>query len=167
MAECLCASYAKEYGVKVKVARLAATFGAGIDPQENRVFAQFARSVLTGEDIVLHTNGEKANCYCYTVDAVTGILTLLLKGEVGEVYNICNMDTFCSIREMAEIFVEMGEDSHSKLVFDIPEDVASLGYAPTSIMHLNSEKIMQLGWKPQVDMKVMAQRLMQSLKTEE
>ena len=167
MAECLCTAYISQYNVPVKIARLASTFGAGIDPQENRVFAQFARSVLRGEDIVLHTKGEKANCYCYTIDAITGILTLLLEGEVGQAYNVCNMDTFCSIKEMAETFVEMGENSTSQLVFDIPEDVASLGYAPTSIMQLNSEKIMRLGWKPQVDMKTMAQRLMRSLKTEE
>ena len=167
MAECLCASYASEYGVPVKIARLAATFGAGIDPGENRVFAQFARSVLAGEDIVLHTKGEKANCYCYTVDAVTGLLVLLLKGEQGQAYNICNMDTFCSIKEMAETFVRMGESKDSKLVFDIPEDVASLGYAPTSIMQLNSEKMMGLGWKPQVDMDAMADRLMRSLKDED
>ena len=29
------------------------------------------------EDIVLHTKGDKANCYCYTSDAVAGILLLL------------------------------------------------------------------------------------------
>ena len=166
MVECLCASYASEYGVPVKIARLAATFGAGIDPWENRVFAQFARSVIAGEDIVLHTKGEKANCYCYTVDAITGILLLLLKGEVGQAYNVCNMDTFCSIKEMADTFVRVGNCS-SKLVFDIPEDLASLGYAPTSIMKLNSEKIMQLGWRPRVDMPTMADRLMQSIRVDE
>lgn len=163
MAECLCASYASEYGVPVKIARLAATFGAGIDPGENRVFAQFARSVLGGEDIVLHTKGEKANCYCYTTDAVSGLLTLLLEGEAGQAYNIANMETFCSIREMAEIFIDAGKKKESRLVFDIPEDAASLGYAPTSVMKLNSEKMMQLGWKPQVNMSSMASRLMQSM----
>lgn len=164
MAECLCAAYASEYGVNVRVARLAQTFGAGISKEENRVFAQFARSVLNGEDIILHTKGDKANCYCYTSDAVAGILVLLTKGENGQAYNVANMDTFCSIREMAEIFLEYDETKRSILRIEIPENVVSLGYAPSSILKLNSEKIMQLGWKPKHDMKAMASRLMESLK---
>ena len=45
-AEGLCHNYAVEKQVKVKVARLAQTFGAGVSKQDNRVFAQFARSVI-------------------------------------------------------------------------------------------------------------------------
>lgn len=164
MAECLCASYTSEYGVPIKIARLAATFGAGIDAKENRVFAQFSKSIISDEDIILHTKGEKANCYCYTVDAVMGLLILLLKGESGQAYNICNMETFCSIKEMAQIFINLSESKKSKLVFDIPKDLDSLGYAPTSIMRLDSEKMMRLGWKPKYDMEAMANRLIQSLK---
>ena len=58
MCECLCNAYAAQYGLNVKSARLAQTFGAGILPTENRVFAQFARSAISGDDIVLHTTGE-------------------------------------------------------------------------------------------------------------
>lgn len=163
MSECLCASYASEYHVPVKIARLAQTFGAGIGANENRVFAQFARSVMEHKDIVLHTTGEKANCYSYTSDAITGILTLLTKGESGQAYNVANMETFCSIREMAEFFVQAGGHTDSKLVFDIPEDVSKFGYAPSSIMRLNSEKLMSLGWKPRMNMMDMAKRLMQSM----
>ena len=41
--ECLCAAYAAEYGVPVKIARLAQTFGAGVSRTDGRVFAQFTR----------------------------------------------------------------------------------------------------------------------------
>lgn len=57
LCENMCVAYMREYGVKVKIARLAQTFGAGILPGENRVFAQFAKSVISGRDIVLHTRG--------------------------------------------------------------------------------------------------------------
>ena len=96
MCECLSAAFASEYAVPVKVARLSATSGPGIDPEDKRVIGQFARSVIYGKDIVLHTKGDKANCYLYTADALTGILFLLLNGESGEVYNICNPQTFSS-----------------------------------------------------------------------
>ena len=167
MAECLCAAFASEYQVNVRIARLAQTFGAGIAKDENRVFAQFARSVLKGEDIVLHTKGDKANCYCYTSDAITGILILLTKGENGQSYNVANMETFCSIRELAEIFLQFDEKKQCELRIEIPENAESLGYAPSSILRLNSGKLMNLGWKPEKNMRDMAGRLLKSMKLDE
>lgn len=164
MAEVLCASYAQEYDVNVKIARLAQTFGAGISKEENRVFAQFAKSVINGEDIILHTKGDKANCYCYTSDAVAALLILLTKGEKGQAYNIANMETFCSIREMAEIFLKFDETKACQLRIEIPDNLASLGYAPSSILKLNSDKLQALGWKPEKNMADMAYRLMESMK---
>ena len=164
MAECLCAAFASEYQVNVRIARLAQTFGAGIAKDENRVFAQFAKSVLKGEDIVLHTNGEKANCYCYTSDAIAGILILLTKGENGQAYNVANIETFCSIRELAEVFLQFDDKKRCELRIEIPENAASLGYAPSSILRLNSEKLMNLGWKPEKNMRKMAERLLESMK---
>lgn len=164
MAEGLCGAYAHEYQVPVKTARLAQTFGAGIAKNENRVFAQFAHSIMDGHDIVLHTDGSKAHCYCYTTDAVLGLLTVLLRGADGEAYNISNQGTFCTIREMAEMLIREHPQSGSKLVFDIPEDANKFGYAPTSRMLVNSEKLNALGWKAEVDLPEMFERLMKYMR---
>lgn len=164
MAEGLCGAYAHEYQVPVKTVRLAQTFGAGIPEGENRVFAQFARSILTGKDIVLHTDGSKAHCYCYTADAVCGILKVLLDGAPGEAYNVSNEETFSTIREMAEMVIAEYPESGSELVFDIPEDMNQFGYAPTSRMLINAEKLRTLGWRPEVDLKEMFRRLIASMR---
>ena len=164
MAEGLCGAYAHEYHVPVKTARLAQTFGAGISRQENRVFAQMARSILKGEDIVLHTDGSKAHCYCYTSDAVRGLLTILLEGKAGEAYNVSNEATFGTIREMAEMLVRNYPESGSELIFDIPEDVAKLGYAPTSRMLINAGKLHSLGWVPEYNLPQMFERLLASMR---
>lgn len=164
MAEGLCGAYAHEYQVPVKIVRLAQTFGAGAPETENRVFVQFARSIMTGTDIVLHTDGSKAHCYCYTADAVLGLLTVLLKGTPGEAYNVSNESTFSSIREMAEMLVQNYPESGSKLVFDIPEDANKFGYAPTSRMLVNAEKLSGLGWKPEISLEGMFERLMASMR---
>ena len=55
MCENMCIAYAKQYDVPICIARLSQTFGAGILQTENRVFAQFARSAIRKENIVLHT----------------------------------------------------------------------------------------------------------------
>ena len=80
-AECLCHSYAIEKSLSVSTARLAQTFGAGVDITDRRVFAQFAMSAVRNEDIVLHTTGELARMYCYTTDAVSALLHILLFGQ--------------------------------------------------------------------------------------
>lgn len=158
-AEYLCFSYAKEYGVNAKIARLTQTFGAGVAPDDNRVFAQFARSVILGKDIILHTTGESAKPYCYTTDCAAAILTILLKGAIGEVYNVANQDTYISIRAMAELLRENFNPSINVLFEEHPE----MGYAPVTKLHLSSEKLMSLGWSPKYGLKEMFKHLIESM----
>lgn len=150
MCECLCTAYAAQYGVNVISARLAQTFGAGILPTENRVFAQFARSVMRGENIVLHTTGESEGNYVYTADAIAAIMTLLVKGKAGEAYNIANEDSHITIWNMAELVAREIAGEKIQVVIDIPEDSVSLGYAPPVKMWLDASKMRELGWKPEI-----------------
>ena len=159
-AEYLCFAYAHEYGVPAKVARLTQTFGAGVAADDNRVFAQFARSVMAGTNIVLHTTGESAKPYCYTTDCASAILTILLKGSNGEAYNVANQDTYISIRSMAEFLRDDVNPGIKVIIEEHPE----MGYAPITKLHLSSEKLMELGWKPQYDLKEMFGRLVESMK---
>lgn len=148
MAEVLCRAYVSEYGVLVKVARLVQTFGPGTSKSDNRVFSQFARAVMERRPIVLKTDGSKAHCYCYTTDAVTGLLTILLKGMPGAAYNVSNEDTFMTIREMAEML-------SNNIVFELSDDI----YPPSSKMKVLSGKLRALGWYPTVGLKKMYERL--------
>lgn len=150
MCECLCNAYAAQYGLNVKSARLAQTFGAGILPTENRVFAQFARSAVNGENIVLHTTGESEGNYVYTADAIRAIMLLLVKGESGEAYNIANEQSHTTIRSMAELVAEQIAGGAIRVVLDIPQDASSLGYAPPVKMWLDASKMRALGWEPTV-----------------
>ena len=81
MSESLVASYAREYGIRSMSIRLAQTFGPGVEYGDKRVFAEFARCAMEKKDIVLLTDGKSKRCYLYTMDAVSAILTVLLKGE--------------------------------------------------------------------------------------
>jgi len=152
MIESLCASYAAEYSVPAKVIRLTQTFGAGGHQNENRVFAQFMRSALRGEDIVLKTKGGTEHSYLYTADAVTAILSVLLCGKTGEAYNAANEVTYCSIREMAECVAQLPiirEKYGSPVGVVIHEDEKSAAvYPPELYMKLDTKKIKMLDWQP-------------------
>jgi dTDP-glucose 4,6-dehydratase len=159
LAEVLFASYCNKYGIKTSIARLAQTFGAGISKDDNRVFAQFAKSAINKKDIILHTKGETVRNYCYLTDCVTGIFYILLRGEKGEAYNLANTKTGISILDMANL-VAQKNNINVKVEFS----GTNYGYNPTIKVLLNTQKIEKLGWKPKYELDKMFERTIEGLK---
>lgn len=153
--ENLCCLYSAQFGVPAKIARLTQTTGAGIAKDDNRVIAQFTRLAAMGQDIVLHTTGEAARPYCYTTDAVSAILYIMLKGRSGDAYNVANADTYISARGMAEY---LREELNPKISVRI-ELNDNMGYAPATKLPLSTKKLQSLGWTPQVGKKEIFTRL--------
>ena len=50
-----------------------------------------------------------------------------------------------------------------KVIFDIPKDANTYGYAPDANMKLSSQKMQSLGWKPEIGLKDSYIRMMQSM----
>ena len=157
LAECLCAAYAKEYNLNVKIARLAQVFGASVSFEDNRIFAQLAKCAIEKKNFVMRTLGNSYGNYCYTLDAVKALLMLLVKGEKGEAYNVVNEDTYIRIGEMAEM---VALNNGFEVVYDIQDSV----YAPDVKMHLSSKKINHLGWRATIGLKEMYERMIKSMK---
>ena len=154
MAENICYSYYKEYGVPVKIARLAQTFGGKLQETDNRVFAQFARAAKNGKDIVLHTRGNSMGNYCDIEDAVKGIMTILEQGTDGEAYNVVNEENTMTIRQMAELVANQVAGGKIKVVYDIADD-NHYGYASDTGLRMSGEKLRTLGWQPRKSLKEM------------
>ena len=145
-AETLCVSYAAEYGADVVVARPCHTYGPHFTEQDNRVYAQFIRNVLRGEDIVMKSTGEQFRSWCYVVDCVSALLHILLKGTCGEAYNIADADSNISIRELAEIIASIGS---SKVIVKQPDSDEKRGFNPVTKSVFSTEKMEFLGWRAQ------------------
>ena len=160
MAENLCFNYYYQYGLPVKIARLSQTFGAGIHETDNRVFSQFARSVVNKEDIILHTDGSAIGNYCYSADAILGLIFILLKGKNGQAYNIVNEESTMTIRQMAELVAEKVAKGSISVRYDIPESNI-YGYAAPTKNRLSSRKLCSLGWKPTYGMEDMYRRMIE------
>lgn len=141
--ENLCFSYAKEYELPTRILRLTQTFGPGVNYDDNRVFAYFARCVKEKTDIVLKTKGETERCYLYTTDAATAILSVLINGENGKAYNAGDEITYCSISQMAE---NIAKDAGINVVYGI-QDNAKNGFPQTLYMDLDTTELKNLGWK--------------------
>lgn len=142
-AETLCAAYVAEYGMDIVVARPSHTYGPHFTESDNRVYAQFIRNVLNGEDIVMKSDGAQYRSWCYVVDCVKGLLYVLLKGKTGEAYNVADTYSNISIRQLAEMVAEIGG---SKVVLDLPSDTERKGYNPVTKSVFSTEKLELLGW---------------------
>lgn len=146
MCENMIVSYVSEYHVPATSVRLAQTFGTGVEKSDTRVFAEFARCAVKKQDIVLLTDGGSKRCYLYTMDAVSAILTVLLKGEKGKSYNAGNQDTYCSVKEMACMVAE--QIAKTKIKVKYSENLGNCKkFPPPHFYNLNMTELKALGWR--------------------
>lgn len=161
MCESICASYASEYKVPVMSVRLAQTFGVGIDRNDGRVFAEFARCAIEKKDIVLLTDGSSKRCYLYTMEAASAILVVLTKGEPGKAYNAGNPKTYCSVKEMAEFVAKNFAKNYIQVKMS-DNLIKSKKFPPLHFYNLGIERISELGWSAEKDLGEMYRRMVQS-----
>ena len=145
-AESLCIGYATEYNADVVIARPCHVYGPHFTEQDSRVYAQFIRNVLRGEDIVMKSTGEQFRSWCYVVDCVSALLHILLKGICREAYNIADSDSNISIRELAETIANIGG---RKVVIDLPNAEEIRGFNKVTKSVFSTDKLESLKWKPQ------------------
>ena len=158
MAEHYCYDYYQEYGVPIKIARLAQIFGYGVRKSDNRVFMQFARAAYEGKEIVLKTRGMSMGNYCSSKDAVLAIFLILN----GETYNIVNEANTMRIREMAELVANQVANGKIKVKVE-QKDLKETGYAPDTDLRLSGKKMEQLGWKPSMGLVEMYHEVIEEL----
>lgn len=104
--ETMCVVYAQQYDLPVKIARPFNNYGPGLKITDRRVLPDFARNVLSGEDIVMFSDGSPTRTFCYSSDAVTGYYKVLIRGHQGESYNIGIERPEISMRELAELVID-------------------------------------------------------------
>ena len=94
-------------------------------------------------------------------DTVSGLLSVLLKGECGEAYNIADDASDIILKDLAAIIAEyVGK----KVVFELPDAVESAGYSKATKARLDSSKLQKLGWKAEYNIKQGLIRTIEMLK---
>ena len=142
-AETLAMCYAAEYGADVVVARPCHTYGPNFTESDNRVYAQFIRNVLNGDDIVMKSAGTQYRSWCYVDDCVSALLYILLKGKCGEAYNVADKTSVVTIRELAEMIALI---AGRKVVMQVPSEIERKGFTPIRHAVFDTAKLEALGW---------------------
>lgn len=145
-AETLCVAYSHQFHIEAVVARPCHTYGPHFTDNDTRAYAQFVRNARNHEDIVLKSRGEQYRSWLYVKDCASAILTILLKGQNGEAYNVADGKSCVTIRELAETIAHIGG---GKVVFDLPSDVERQGFSVIRKAVFDTSKLEALEWIPQ------------------
>lgn len=144
-AETLCVSYSQQYNIETVIARPCHCYGPTQTDNDTRVSAQFINNILNNKDIIMKSEGSQVRSYCYVIDCATAILTVLVKGENCNAYNIANNKSILSIKEMAET---IAKKYNKKVIFELPSDIEKRGYNPVTRSVLSGAKLENIGWIP-------------------
>lgn len=159
--ETLCQAYKAQKGLDVVIPRPTRSYGPTMLMSDTKAISQFIKKGIAGEDIVLKSAGTQFYSYTYVADAVAGLLTILLKGENGEAYNIAEEHSDIMLKDLAAIIAGI---NGKEVVFEIPDAVEAAGYSTATKARLDGHKLQALGWKPRYDIKSGMERTIQILR---
>lgn len=160
--EALCQSYIAERNTSVKIARLCRIFGPTMLENDTKASSQFLRNALENKDIVLKSEGRQYFSYTYVADAVRGLLTVLLQGEIGVPYNVSSEKTNVHLRDFARFCAEaIGK----KVIFDLPSETEKKGYSIATKAILENGRIKKIGFEPVYEMSDAVSRTIEILKS--
>lgn len=150
--ETICLSFMRQYGIPVKLLRYFGSYGPGMDLHNDpRAFTAFIKNSVCGEDIVLLSTGEETRFYCYITDATEAFFRVYFSSVYGEVWNIANNETGCTIRELAEKASDMSPYENVVTRFD-PTKVPA-GYTPFQSRRItvpDIKKLRETGFTPKI-----------------
>ena len=120
-AEALTASYARQYGIQTRIARIFNTYGPRMHQNDGRVVSNFVVQALRGEPITIYGDGSQTRSFCYVSDLLEGLVRMMALADDPGPINVGNPREQ-TIAELARMIIAM-TGSRSELVFrELPTD---------------------------------------------
>lgn len=147
-AETLFFDYHRQYGVKIKVARIFNTYGPRMSPDDGRVVSNFIVQALQGRDLTIYGDGSQTRSFCYVDDLVSGLEKLMIsEGEFTGPVNLGNPNER-TVRELAQTIIDLTNSNSKILNLALPSDDPKQR-RPDILL---AEKM--LGWIPKIDIQI-------------
>ena len=91
---------------------------------------------------------------------MTGLLTVLTKGENGEAYNVADQSCDIQLRDLAKMIADI---AGTQVIFDLPDATEAAGFSKATKARLDGSKLKALGWGISYDLKVGIERTLKGL----
>ena len=160
--EALCQAYIKQKNLDIVIPRLARVYGPTLLKTDTKALSQFLKNAVANEDIILKSQGMQYYSYLHVYDAISGIMTCLLKGKCGEAYNVSDSSDILSLREIAEYVSSL---AGKKVIFQLPSELQAKGFLKVLKVVLVNDKLRALGWSPKDDTRSGVKKTVEILKT--
>ena len=146
IAETLFFNYHRQYGVRIRVARLFNTYGPGMSTGDGRVVSNFITNALRGEKLTLYGDGSQTRSFCFVDDTVEGLIRLMnhMDDELIGPINIGNPSER-TVRDLSNHILQLTGSASGVTFLPLPVDDPVRRKPDISM----AEKI--LDWHPQVD----------------
>lgn len=151
ISENLFISYNEQYGIPYTILRIAHTYGPTMTlSNDGRVMSDFLNFYVNNKNIVLNSSGTAVRSFCYITDTIYGMILALLNSK-NEIYNLSNEKEPYEIKDLAEMIVNINPKKNLKVEFNISSDEKlKKGYNKIPVIPMDTKKIEQLGWKPNI-----------------
>lgn len=101
--ETLCYIYKTYFKTKVKIIRPFNVFGPGMSKNDDRVIPRFIRALKKNKPLKIYNHGRQTRSFCYITDAMLGFIKVIVKGKLGEIYNVGNDNEEISMNKLANL----------------------------------------------------------------
>ena len=160
LAETLCITYHRLYGVPVKIVRPFNVYGPGQRLDDKRVVPDLLSAVLNHDSIVLYSDGMCSRSFCYVRDAVRGMFYVLLSEADSGAFNVGNEEEI-TITALAEKIADLSPPPRPRIEYQTSREVDYLTDNPHR-RQPDLTKLRALGWGPQVGLTEGLQRTLRS-----
>ena len=135
-------SYARQYGVETRIARIFNTYGPRMHESDGRVVSNFVLQALRGEPITIYGSGKQTRSFCFVSDLIEGFIRLMDSNLDATPINLGNPDEH-TIEDLARRVLRMTGSSSRLEAHPLPTDDPvrrqpdirhareKLGWAPT------------------------------------
>jgi UDP-glucuronate decarboxylase len=146
VAETIMFDYNRQYGTKIKIARIFNTYGPRMSLDDGRVVTNFVGQALRNQPITIYGDGLQTRSFCFVDDLINGLSALFDSNEdVTGPINIGNPREFTML-ELATLVIKL-TNSKSEITFvALPQDDPRQRKPDITV----AKNI--LGWEPQIQL---------------
>ena len=120
-AEALAVSYATQYGVEVRIARIFNTYGPRMHENDGRVVSNFAVQALRNQPITVYGEGQQTRSFCYATDLIEGFTRLMVSNHGVDPVNLGNPRE-TTVFELAELVRRLAGSTAEIIHAPLPKD---------------------------------------------
>jgi dTDP-glucose 4,6-dehydratase len=156
-AEALAQSYNHSFGMPIIISRGNNVYGPNQYPE--KLIPKFIKLLREGKKVTIQGDGSCVRAFLHAEDTARAFERILLKGKVGEIYNIgCDEGMEFSVRQVAEFLIKKikNTDNYDDWIEYIPDRPFN-----DKRYYISNQKLKNLGWEIKIDLESGVQDLLQ------